>query len=83
MPARAAEVRERMVSLARALVEVDGAEVILPLGLSMLPTIVQSGELAAAVGVPVVDGLRAAIRLAETSILLGLAQSARRYAIQT
>ena len=74
MPARAAEVRRRMIALSRELVEQDGAEVVLPLGLSMLPSIVQADELSAEIGVPVVDGLRAAVRLAESLVLLGLSQ---------
>jgi allantoin racemase len=82
MPARAEEVRARMFRLAHELVEQDGAEVILPLGMSMLPTIVQADELAAEVGVPVVDGLRAAVRLAETTVLLGLSQSSQKFSVQ-
>ncbi len=75
MKSRSGEVRERMIALIRRALEEDGADVILPMGNSMTPGVIQAKDLAQACGVPVVDGLIAGVRLAETLVLMKTSQS--------
>ncbi|MBI3966847.1 MAG: hypothetical protein HY329_14540 [Chloroflexi bacterium] len=75
MQRRTDELRERLIRLSRQAVEQDGAEVIVPMGLSMIPNIVPAHELAAACGVPVVDALIAGVRLAESLVLMKASHS--------
>jgi allantoin racemase len=80
MRARADELFERMVSISRELIDEHGAQVILPLGLSMTPSVIPAARLAAAVNAPVVDGLLAGLRMAESMVLMGVSQSPLAYA---
>jgi allantoin racemase len=80
MRARADELFERMVRICRELIDERDAQVILPLGLSMTPSVIPAARLAAAVNAPVVDGLLAGVRLAESLVLMSLTQSPLAYA---
>ncbi len=71
---------ESFVAQARSLIEKDGAEVILPMGISQCPVHMKPDWLMRELGVPVVEGIGAPIRLAATLVSLGLAQSRGRWA---
>lgn len=65
MSERTDELRERVIAIARDQVDIEGAEVILPHGISMVPVNLSAGDLAAELGIPVIDGLAASMRMAE------------------
>ena len=69
---------DNFISRARHLVEHRGADVILPLGITQCPVHVKPDWLAKELGVPVVEGIGAPIRLAAMFAGLGLRHS-RRY----
>ena len=69
---------DSFVDRARHLVEKRGADVILPLGITQCPVHVNPNWLAEQLGVPVVEGIGAPIRLAAMFAGLGLRHS-RRY----
>lgn len=71
---------ESFVAQARSLIEEDGAEVIMPMGISQCPVHIKPDWLMRELGVPVVEGIGAPIRLAATLVSLGLTQSRRRWA---
>lgn len=79
MPDRAGEVRERFVAEARAAVEEKGAELILPLGYSIIPLTLKASDLAADIGVPVIDPLPITMRLAEALAASGFRNSRAAY----
>lgn len=56
---------ERLVQLGRQAVEEDEAEVLFPQGVSMVPLHCEAKELSKLIGMPVVDGLAASVRMAE------------------
>ena len=56
--------KENIVKNARSLVEDDDCDVILPMGVSQCPLMIEAAELSKAIGVPVVEGVGAPIRLA-------------------
>lgn len=70
---------ENFVARARELIREDGAEVILPLGISQCPVHIKPDWLQRELGVPVVEGIGAPIRLAATLVSLGLRQSRVRW----
>lgn len=70
MAADPSRLRQQFMLTARAAVQSDAAEVILPLGMTMVPVHLDAGELTADLGVPVLDPLALTLRLAE-----GLASS--------
>ncbi len=65
MSAHRKELREAIVVTGRQQIESEGAEVIFPQGISMVPVHLAAGELAAELGVPVVDALTLSIRMGE------------------
>jgi Asp/Glu/hydantoin racemase len=65
MAASRDRLRERFVAVSREAVARDGAQVIVPLGMTMVPVTFAAADLATDIGVPVVDSLAAAMRLAE------------------
>lgn len=79
MRARADELFERMVALSRKAIDEEGAQVIVPLGMSMTPAVVQAEDLASEIKAPVVDGLLASVRLAETCVLMKTSHSPLAY----
>jgi allantoin racemase len=68
-------VREGVVKLARAMIDRDGVDVIVVMGVSMCPVLMSREELQEAVGVPVVDGISAPIEMAVALRRLGLRPS--------
>jgi allantoin racemase len=75
--------REQMiknfVDQARALIEQDGAEVIIPMGVTQCPVQIKPDWLQQQLGVPVVEGFGAPIRMAALLVSLGLKQSRVRW----
>jgi Asp/Glu/hydantoin racemase len=75
MTARRDELRERFVAGAREAVALEGAELVLPLGLTMLPVLLRAADLADELGVPVLDPLQIAMHLAATLARGGVTNS--------
>jgi allantoin racemase len=78
-----AENKDRMVEsflmAARALIEEDGADVIIPQGITQCPVQMKPQWLSRELGVPVVEGIGAPIRMAAMLVSLGLRQSRVRW----
>lgn len=72
------EVVQNFVKEAKKLV-IAGAEVIIPMGISQCPVLIKPDWLQAQLGVPVVEGIGAPIRLAAMLAGLGLKQSRVRW----
>lgn len=70
---------ENFVARARALIQEDGADVILPLGISQCPVHIKPDWLMQQLGVPVVEGIGAPIRFAAMLVGLGLRPSRVRW----
>jgi allantoin racemase len=60
-----ARLLSRFVDTARESIKSDGAELILPLGMTMVPVHLSAAELTAELGIPVLDPLAVTLRLAE------------------
>lgn len=75
--------RDRFVGVARAAVAEDGAQVIVPLGMTMVPVTFSASELSRDIGVPVVDPLASAMRLAEMLASTGVTNSRAAYPAAT
>ena len=71
--------RTNFLAAARALVEEDGAQVIIPAGVSQCPIHIDPQWLSEQVGVPVVEGIGTPIHVAATLVRLGLTSSRVRY----
>jgi allantoin racemase len=69
------EVRATFVAQARAAVAEKGAELILPLGYSIVPLTLKASDLAEEIGVPVLDPLPITMRLAEALAASGFKNS--------
>jgi allantoin racemase len=78
-----ADNKDRMVEsflrAARALIYEDGADVIIPQGITQCPVQMKPAWLAAQLGVPVVEGIGAPIRMAAMLASLGLKHSRIRW----
>jgi allantoin racemase len=70
---------ESFLMAARALIEEDRADVIIPQGITQCPVQMKPKWLSEQLGVPVVEGIGAPIRLAATLVSLGLKQSRLRW----
>jgi allantoin racemase len=70
---------ESFLMAARALIEEDGADVIIPQGITQCPVQMKPQWLSAELGVPVVEGIGAPIRMAAMLASLGLRQSRVRW----
>jgi len=79
MPDHADEVRRRFVALGRELVKDCDAELILPLGYSIVPLTLKASDLAAEIGVPVLDPLPLTMRIAEALAASGFRNSRAAY----
>lgn len=75
MANQADELRRRFVAESRRFVEEDGAELLLPLGFSMVPVAMSAGSLTDEVGVPVLDPLAIVMRMAEALAATGVRNS--------
>ena len=78
-----ADNRDRMIesflAAARALIAENGADVIIPQGITQCPVQMKPAWLSAELGVPVVEGIGAPIRMAALLASLGLKQSRVRW----
>ena len=70
---------ESFLAAARALIAEDGADVIIPQGITQCPVQMKPAWLSAQLGVPVVEGIGAPIRMAALLAALGLKQSRVRW----
>src|SRR5882672_5838489 len=70
---------ESFLAAARALIAEDGADVIIPQGITQCPVQMKPAWLSAQLGVPVVEGIGAPIRMAAMLAALGLKQSRIRW----
>jgi allantoin racemase len=70
---------ESFLMAARDLIEKDGADVIIPQGITQCPVQMKPDWLAGQLGVPVVEGIGAPIRMAALCAGLGLSQSRVRW----
>ena len=70
---------QNFVAHARALIDEDGAEVIIPMGITQCPVHIKPDWLQEQLGVPVVEGFGAPIRMAALLAGLGLKQSRVRW----
>jgi allantoin racemase len=70
---------KNFVSAARSLIEKERADVIIPLGISQCPVHIKPDWLTRELGVPVVEGIGAPIRVAAAMASLGLKHSRKRW----
>ena len=71
--------RERFIQAGRELIDKEDAEIIVPMGVTMVPVQFSSQEFQTALGVPVMDALKTSIQTAEAMVRMGLAHSTRTY----
>lgn len=71
--------RERFIQIARDLIDNYDAEVIVPMGVTMVPVQYPAREFEKALGVPVMDALKTSIQTAEIMVRMGLTHSVLSY----
>ena len=71
--------RERFLRLARELIDKDDAEVIVPMGVTMVPVQYSAAEFSKELGVPVFDALATSIQTAEMMVRTGTIHSMKTY----
>ncbi|HWP57931.1 MAG TPA: aspartate/glutamate racemase family protein [Candidatus Acidoferrales bacterium] len=71
--------RTRFLDLARELIDDCGAEIIVPMGVTMVPVHYAAAEFSAELGVPVLDALAASIQTAEMMVRMGVTHSPKTY----
>jgi allantoin racemase len=69
----------RFIQVARELIENFDAEIIIPMGVTMVPVQYSPQEFASELGVPVMDALKTSIQTAEMLVRMGLTHSVRTY----
>ncbi len=72
-------IRERFIAVGRELVDQAGAEIIVAMGVTMVPVHYSAAEMAAEIGVPVLDALAASIQTAEMMVRMGVTHSTKTY----
>jgi len=71
--------RERFIKVARDLIDNHDAEIIVPMGVTMVPVQYAPAEFEKELGVPVMDALKTSIQTAEMLVRMGLTHSTRSY----
>jgi allantoin racemase len=71
--------RERFIKVARELIDNHDAEIIVPMGVTMVPVQYATAEFEKELGVPVMDALKTGIQTAEMLVHMGLTHSTRTY----
>jgi allantoin racemase len=71
--------RERFIQAGRELIDKEDAEIIVPMGVTMVPVQFSSQEFQTELGVPVMDALKTSIQTAEVMVRMELAHSTRTY----
>ncbi len=74
-----AAMRERFLQVARGLIENSGAEIIVPMGVTMVPVQYSPAEFSKELGVPVLDALATSIQTAEMMVRTGTVHSIKTY----
>lgn len=74
-----AELKRRFVETARKAIDEEGAELVLPLGMTMVPVLMSAAELTEAIGLPVLDPLALTLRVAEGLASTGYINSRAAY----
>jgi allantoin racemase len=73
------ELRERFLRIARLLLDQDGCELIVPMGVTMVPVQYSADELSVELGVPVLDAVAISIQTAEMMVRMRISHSAKSY----
>jgi len=71
--------RSRLIEVARSLITDFDAEIIVPMGVTMVPVQYSPQEMEQELGVPVMDALKTSIQTAEMLVRMGLTHSPRTY----
>jgi len=71
--------RTRFIEVARELIDRHEAEMIVPMGVTMVPVQYSPQEMEREIGVPVMDALKTSIQTAEMMVRMGLTHSLRTY----
>ncbi len=71
--------RERFLRVARDLIDNAGVEIIVPMGVTMVPVQYSPGEFSQELGVPVLDALATSIQTAELMVRTGTLHSLKTY----
>ena len=71
--------RVRFIQMARDLIDHHDAEIIVPMGVTMVPVQFAPQEFEKVLGVPVMDALKTSIQTAEMMVRMGLTHSTRTY----
>jgi allantoin racemase len=71
--------RARFIQMARELIDKYDAEIIVPMGVTMVPVQYAPQEFEKELGVPVMDALKTSIQTAEMMVRMGLTHSTRTY----
>jgi allantoin racemase len=71
--------RERFIKIARDLIDHHDAEIIVPMGVTMVPVQYSPQEFEKELGVPVMDALKTSIQTAEMMVRMGLSHSINTY----
>lgn len=71
--------RERFLDIGRYLIQEAGAEIIVPMGVTMVPVQYSAAEFAVELGVPVLDALATSIQTAEMMVRTGATHSPKTY----
>lgn len=74
-----ATMRERFLRVARDLIDDAGAEIIVPMGVTMVPVQYSAAEFSQELGVPVLDALATSIQTAEMMVRTGTVHSVKTY----
>lgn len=72
-------IRERFIRFAREMIEDRDVEIIVPMGVTMVPVQYAPEEFEKELGVPVMDALKTSIQTAEMMVRMGLTHSTRTY----
>jgi allantoin racemase len=72
-------IRERFLKLARELIDKEDAEIIVPMGVTMVPVQYSAAEFSKELGVPVLDALATSIQTAEMMVRTGTIHSMKTY----
>lgn len=71
--------RQRFIEVARDLIDNYDAEILVPMGVTMVPVQYAPAEFEKELGVPVMDALKTSIQTAEMLVRMGLTHSTRSY----
>jgi allantoin racemase len=71
--------RDRFIKIGRDLIDHHDAEIIVPMGVTMVPVQYSPQEFEKELGVPVMDALKTSIQTAEIMVRMGLAHSTKTY----